>query len=384
MSSPEPRISIEDLAKTYRVTKRGRTVREVPALRGVSAAVGAGEILGVVGTNGSGKTTLLRALAKVTRPTAGRAELHGRVIPLLGLAAGQPESSGLENALLLAALWGVPRSIVQRQLDDIVAFAGLGDQISLPVKGYSTGMRLRLAFAVATHVEADVLLIDEVLAVGDQAFQQQCLDRLDEMRATGCATIVVSHDLPTVRRLCDKAVWLEDGHVAAEGAADTVTRAYAAHATAAEEDPDEAADDQHGRPLALDLVTSDGSPLAAPERGDALGVRCRFEIDSTDTTVTATAEVYAGETLAFRVHSPADAWPIDNPGVHEVVLLVPGGLLTEHEYRMRVIVELRNRDEVTRLDQGDALRVSVRDPDATGAQGAVRPEVGWDFRWTGD
>lgn len=197
------------------------------ALRGVGFRAMPGEALAVIGRNGSGKSTLLRILARVTAPTSGRAVLRGRVAPLLQVGAGfHPELSGRENVFLNGALMGMDRREVERRFDEVVAFAGVERFVDVPVKRYSNGMYLRLAFSVAAHLEAEVLLLDEVLAVGDAAFQAQCVERLLEARRQGRTLLVVSHSGSLLRRLCDRALWLEAGCVAGEGPVGEVLDRY--------------------------------------------------------------------------------------------------------------------------------------------------------------
>lgn len=196
-------------------------------LDGFDLRVDPGEGVALIGSNGSGKSTALRLIAGIYVPTEGVVETHGRVTAVIELGAGfQTELTGLENVSLYAAVLGFKRRELAERLPDILAFAELGDFIHEPVKYYSSGMQARLAFSVAVCVRPDVLLIDEVLAVGDQAFRQRCLERLREFRRQGGALVVVSHDLENVRELCSRALWLERGRVRMEGTAEEVTAAY--------------------------------------------------------------------------------------------------------------------------------------------------------------
>lgn len=213
---------------TARLTGRSRAPDErYVALDGVSLRVARGEALGLVGANGSGKSTLLRIAAGIYPVDAGAVRVHGRVSALLELAAGfHPDLSGRDNVYLAGALLGLPRREVARVFDDIVAFADVGAFLDAPVRTYSWGMGLRLGFAVAAHVPADVLLIDEVLAVGDAAFRARCLRRMAERRADGAAIVFVSHNLAMVERFCDRVVVLERGLVVCDAAPRTALDAY--------------------------------------------------------------------------------------------------------------------------------------------------------------
>ncbi|MBM3121854.1 MAG: ABC transporter ATP-binding protein [Chloroflexi bacterium] len=197
------------------------------ALTGVSLEVPPGEILGVIGRNGAGKSTLLKTIARVLHPTAGRVIVRGRVAALLDLGAGfHAELTGRENVYLYGTLLGHTRAEVDAVFDDVVGFAELEAFIDAPLRTYSTGMIARLGFAVATCRFAEVLLVDEVLAVGDASFQEKCLKRMDDYRRRGAAMVFVSHSADTVRQVCHRAAWLDLGHLAALGPANEVLGAY--------------------------------------------------------------------------------------------------------------------------------------------------------------
>jgi homopolymeric O-antigen transport system ATP-binding protein len=203
------------------------------ALRNVCLQVNEGEVIGLIGRNGSGKTTLLKILSRITRPTEGTAEINGRVGTLLEVGTGfHPELTGRENAFLSAAILGMKRQEIARKFDEIVAFAELEKFIDTPVKHYSTGMSVRLAFAVAAHIEPEILLVDEVLAVGDIKFQQRCLGKMSEVARTGRTIILVSHQLSQIRRLCRTAIWLDSGQVRQAGPATEIVTAYEAEMSA--------------------------------------------------------------------------------------------------------------------------------------------------------
>ena len=225
-------IQVERAARRFRVYPREqRTLKDVLfsrgrvpggvdvwALRDVSFSVEPGGAVGLVGRNGSGKTTLLRLLSGIIKPTSGTVAVGGRVGSLLELGAGfHPDMTGRENVYLNGSIHGLRRARIREKLDEIVAFAGLEDFIDLPVRTYSSGMYMRLGFAVAAHIEADVLLLDEVFAVGDEAFQRKCFGKIFEFKQRGGTIVFVSHDASAVERLCDRAVLLKDGAVAFDG-----------------------------------------------------------------------------------------------------------------------------------------------------------------------
>jgi ABC-type polysaccharide/polyol phosphate transport system ATPase subunit len=199
------------------------------ALKDVSLEVGQGEVLGLIGRNGSGKTTLLKILSRITQPTAGWAEIHGRVGSLLEVGTGfHPELTGRENAYLSGAILGMRRREIAAKFDEIVAFAELEKFIDTPVKYYSSGMYVRLAFAVAAHLEPEILLVDEVLAVGDINFQKKCLGKMGDVARAGRTVVLVSHQLNQIRRLSHRVVWVDAGQIRQSGPTAEVVNAYEA------------------------------------------------------------------------------------------------------------------------------------------------------------
>jgi ABC-type polysaccharide/polyol phosphate transport system ATPase subunit len=242
-------IRLEGISKRYRIGERGsayttlrealqgwvrsrlrrddrRAEREIWALRDVDLEVGAGEAVGIVGRNGAGKTTLLRIIARITPPHSGVARVRGRVGSLLDVGTGfHPELTGRENIQFSGSILGMARADIRRRLDEIVDFAGVERFLDTPLKRYSTGMRLRLAFAVAAHLEAEILVVDEVLAAGDADFQRRCLGRMSDLEAEGRTVLFVSHDLGAISQLCQRGIWIDGGRVQEDGpAADVVAR----------------------------------------------------------------------------------------------------------------------------------------------------------------
>lgn len=209
------------------VTGRRARAPRVEVLRGVDLRVPPGECLGLIGRNGSGKTTLLKVVAGIYRPTSGRVEVRGRVSALIELGAGfHPEFTGRENVLLNGMILGLTRREIRRRFDDIVAFAELAEVIDNPVRTYSSGMYMRLAFSVAVHVDPEVMLVDEVLAVGDNAFVRKCQARIEALRARGTTMLLVTHDMGAVQRWCNRAMLLAGGEVVAQGEPREVVSRY--------------------------------------------------------------------------------------------------------------------------------------------------------------
>jgi lipopolysaccharide transport system ATP-binding protein len=225
-----------DLVRGRQIVQ-GDEVEEFWALKDVSFEVGEGEVLGIIGKNGAGKSTLLKILSRITEPTAGRVQLRGRVASLLEVGTGfHPELTGRENIFLNGAILGMSRAEIRKKFDEIVAFAEVERFLDTPVKRYSSGMYVRLAFAVAAHLEPEILVIDEVLAVGDAEFQKKCLGKMDEVsRREGRTVLVVSHNMGVITSLCSKALWLDHGGLRQQGTPQTVAGQYLAHATPSNE-----------------------------------------------------------------------------------------------------------------------------------------------------
>lgn len=236
----KPLLSLKDIHKSFVINHtgvasvkslmlRGRKggTEKIDVLRGISFDVHSGETLALVGRNGAGKSTLLSLIARVYKPTAGTVEVNCRVAPLLELGAGfHPELTGLQNVFFNANILGLNYQQIEERLDSIIEFAGLSKHIDAPSRTYSSGMVARLGFAVAIHVDADLLIMDEVLAVGDFEFQEKCLARLREFRAAGGSMLFVSHNPAWSRGVPDRCIWLEHGKIAMEGSPEEVVDAY--------------------------------------------------------------------------------------------------------------------------------------------------------------
>ena len=237
--SSEIAVGVSNLSKCYQIYdrphhrllqslfRRKRYYREFWALRDVSLEVKRGEVLGIIGRNGAGKSTLLQAICGTATPTSGSIAMSGRVAALLELGAGfNPDFTGRENAFLNAAILGMTRNEITARFDDIVAFAELQEFIDEPVKTYSSGMFMRLAFAVAIHVDPDILIIDEALSVGDIAFRNKCLEKIQALVARGVTILFVTHDISTLQLLCSRVMWLDHGKVRAIGDSIRVSQDY--------------------------------------------------------------------------------------------------------------------------------------------------------------
>ena len=260
----------EDVSGWATRQKAAKSENDFWALKDVSFEIAAGETVGIIGRNGAGKSTMLKILARITSPTSGRGETVGRVGSLLEVGTGfHPELTGRENIQLSAAVMGMRRSEIFSRFDDIVEFSGLEKFLDTPVKRYSSGMYMRLAFSVAAHLEPEILLVDEVLAVGDADFQKKCLGKMGDLSESGRTVLFVSHSMASVLRLCPRVILLDGGHLTADGTGARVVEEYIGRGGGAAErvwtDPKTAPGDDRVRLKSIRVVKGSGEP--APEVG---------------------------------------------------------------------------------------------------------------------
>jgi lipopolysaccharide transport system ATP-binding protein len=265
-------------------TRNGNATGTFWALRDINFEIQEGEVVGIIGRNGAGKSTLLRILSRVTEPTTGRVKLRGRVGSLLEVGTGfHPELTGRENIFLNGAILGMKKAEIVRKFDEIVAFAEIEKFIDTPVKRYSTGMYLRLAFAVAAHLEPDVLLVDEVLAVGDASFQRKCLDKMKVVGEDGRTVLFVSHNMPAVTRLCERIILLDEGRVVADGPAHKVASLYlqsglGTMAVREWKDRTKAPGNEIVRLCAVRVINEDGEMAETIDIRRPVGIEMEFEV----------------------------------------------------------------------------------------------------------
>jgi len=361
-------LHVEGLGKRYRIGRRlrykalrdvlasaagapirvARTLigREAPpppeqtiwALRNVSFGVGHGEVVGVIGRNGAGKSTLLKILSRITVPTEGRAEIRGRVGSLLEVGTGfHLELTGGENIFLNGAILGMRRTEIARKFDEIVAFAGVEQFIDSPVKHYSSGMYLRLAFSVAAHLDPEILLVDEVLAVGDVAFQRKCLDKMQDVGRKGRTVLFVSHNMPAIARLCERTILLDAGGVQEDGPSHRVVANYLSSdvgTTAAREwrDPASAPGNHTARLRAVRVRASDGTVTDAIDIRKPVGIEMEFDVCEPGWILSPNFDFYNEEGLLLFGTIDTDAhWRnrVREPGTYTATAWVPGNLLSE-------------------------------------------------------
>ena len=282
------------------------------ALKDVSLDVREGEVLGLIGRNGAGKTTLLKILSRITRPTAGWAEIHGRVGSLLEVGTGfHPELTGRENTFLSGAILGMSKREIARKFDEIIAFAELEKFIDTSVKHYSSGMYVRLAFAVAAHLDPEILLVDEVLAVGDINFQKKCLGKMGDVARAGRTIVLVSHQLNQIRRLCQRVVWIDDGQVRKDGNTHEVVSAYESAMARGDDNRVQSERTAHtkGRFLRWEIIDPHGRRPAHPNRSGS----CDHQIHRRDPRAHREEAVHG---IAFFNHDRQLiwGWATDEPG----------------------------------------------------------------------
>jgi lipopolysaccharide transport system ATP-binding protein len=355
------------------------------ALRDVSFTIDKGEVVGIIGRNGAGKSTLLKILSRITPPSEGRVVLNGRVSSLLEVGTGfHPELTGRENVYLNGTILGMRKAEVDRTFDEIIAFAEVEPFIDTPVKRYSSGMRLRLAFAVSAHLQADILLVDEVLAVGDVAFQEKCLHKMEGVVNVGRTVLLVSHNMQVIQRLCQRALLLQKGRLVAAGAPAAIVSDYLSDALAVSAlEPVEL-----GQQLRLNrLSVTQNNALA----GNFLDSERPFEIHLHYDVLQPTRNLLLGFNVIaqdgialFRTYDMLTYGLGERePGGYESVFQLPGGLLPPGNYFFEVIVGihrlrwLSQGDVRLRLNLGGSGRTDVAFP------GVVSPVGSWTVYHTG-
>lgn len=380
----QPAIQVEGLSKRYRLgatqglssrlmtLARGRLPRRDSfwALKDVSFDVPRGEVLGVIGGNGAGKSTLLKILSRITDPSEGRAVVRGRVGSLLEVGTGfHPELTGKENIYLSGAVLGMSRSEVKRHFDEIVDFAGIEKFLQTPVKRYSSGMYVRLAFAVAAHLQPEVLIVDEVLAVGDASFQSRCLGRMGEVAKSGRTVLFVSHNMDAIRQLCTRAIHLREGRAVeqSDDVAGVVGRYFAASLQHREGEwkPSEEAPlrSKFFTPTRFRLTDTWGRTLDAPvSRRDVAFVEIEGEVLQTaeDLTVGFACSSERGEMAFWTCFTdvPRERRPVLRSGENELRVELPLKWLNEGRYFLELCVKLPGRQWLCR-PQSNAPAIAI-------------------------
>ncbi len=365
------------------------TIEEFWALRDASFTIAQGDVVGIIGRNGAGKSTLLKVLSRITEPTRGRVAIRGRIASLLEVGTGfHPELSGRENIFLNGAILGMSRVEIQRKFDEIVAFAEVERFLDTQVKHYSSGMYVRLAFAVAAHLEPEILIVDEVLAVGDLQFQRKCLGKMQQVAGGGRTVLFVSHNMAAIQRLCTRCIYLKQGQVALEGPTDVAVDRYLAEATSAESKQGNYARRHEAIEIeSVDLLVN-GEARNAVTNGATLTFRLRYRCHSPE-------KFPDGFECGFIVYGHGQKlvnfW--SNAGLGRTLPALPQGTIScivpDWPFRtMPVSVQLHlNYRRETLVDLPEALAFDSLDSDRFGT--GIIPDQGEGIvllphRWTGE
>jgi lipopolysaccharide transport system ATP-binding protein len=419
----QPIIRVENLSKRYRIgvrekpseTLRGtvtsaiaspfhylRQMRRPPtddetlwALKNISFKVERGEVIGIIGRNGAGKSTLLKILSRITEPTEGRAIVHGRLGSLLEVGTGfHPELTGRENIYMSGTILGMKKREIDRKLDTIVAFADVEKFLDTPVKRYSSGMQVRLGFAVAAHLEPEVLIVDEVLAVGDLEFQKKCLGKMQDVGKGGRTVLFVSHNMSAITALCQRAIWLDGGIVLAEGAADALVAQYVKTGidTLADKrwQPESAPATDAARLLAVRAVDVRGTTTDSFDIRKPIGIELEFEVLKPRVWFTPNIQIKNElEILLFNAAEEADPnWELtfDAPGIYRKTCWIPGNFMAEGIFTVNAALWGFTRPPSKPVRVYNAIRFHIYDnlegDSVRGRQtlhwpGVVRPMLQW-------
>jgi lipopolysaccharide transport system ATP-binding protein len=371
-----------------------RTSEDLWALKDVSFTVKQGDVMGIIGRNGAGKSTLLKILSRVTEPTTGRVEIKGRVSSLLEVGTGfHAELTGRENIFLNGAILGMTHAEIQKRFDEIVDFAEVEKFLDTPVKRYSSGMYLRLAFAVAAHLESEILIVDEVLAVGDAGFQKKCLAKMERVGKSGRTVLFVSHSMPTVTRLCSRAILLQKGVMICEGLAHDVVRCYLCsdvetRAVRRWDDVGRAPGNDVARLRSVRVLNEEGRVTETFDPRSPIALEIEFEVLRHDHVLIPTIQLVNDEGTCVFVAIDHDATWHRRPrpvGYFRTTAWIPENFLAEGDLIVTVAVTTHDPSNVHILER-DAVSFRVRasaDGETTGDDcvgpipGVVRPLLHW-------
>lgn len=400
----KPIIEVENLSKQYRIGAREepygtlresitgaikaplRRLRRTPgesndddsfwALKEISFDVQPGEISGIIGRNGAGKSTLLKILSRITEPTTGRIKLYGRVASLLEVGTGfHPELTGRENIFLNGAILGMGKREIERKFEEMVEFAEVAKFIDTPVKRYSSGMYLRLAFAVAAHLDPEILIVDEVLAVGDSVFQNKCLGRMDDVAKEGRTVLLVSHNMGAVKGLCKHAYWMEHGRLKASGGAHEIVNRYLSDASVlannvAVEQMPRLAGGRDLRLVGLDLLNEQGEPTEAFSFGDSMTLRFQIKVMNDNRrhfAVECTICSLEGEPLLYFSSSPQGKLLVSSTDeIVSVECRIPHLALTTGKYHVKCLLSLPFRERLDEVERAVSFEIAGCDIYGTG------------------
>ena len=355
------------------------------ALQDVSFEVEEGAVVGLIGRNGAGKTTLLRILSRITEPSAGYVDLRGRTASLLEVGTGfHPELTGRENVYLNGSILGMTRREISSKFDEIIAFAGVERFVDTPVKRYSSGMYVRLAFSVAAFLDPDILIIDEVLSVGDAAFQRRSLGKIEDVARSGRTVLFVSHSMQSVRSLCDRAILLEAGRVVADGDTESIVRQYLENEAGPGgfrrwEDPAERPGDDQCRLVEVRVEDDGENVVTAVGSSEPLTVVMVVELASLHPALAVGFDLLASDgSCAFRsfqTDAPEESQPRLEPGVLELRCKIPGGLLNTGRFTISPRIGLHYIKWIAQVDSAVQFDVFYDHGGSEFLNAAARPGV---------
>ena len=380
---PDPTLPVDQDEDTYRAGG------EIWALKDINLEVEEGEILGIIGRNGAGKSTLLKILSRITAPTSGRAIIRGRVGSLLEVGTGfHPELTGRENIYLNGAILGMTRAEVTRKFEEIVEFAEMGQFIDTPVKRYSSGMTVRLAFAVAAHLEPEILIIDEVLAVGDVSFQRKCIGKMDEVASMGRTILFVSHNLDSIRRICNRGILMQKGNITVQGTSVDAVESYLESEYAKAQNKTIVLGEESNDGfdiLRIDIVGSDGRRLQQLKTWDEVTFRIRFRSPVKLTTGSVVLQISTMNGTVIHLCSTQPDQQLEvifKAGENVIDCYFPRLLLAAGKYRIGAGLALPNKHWlVNKLDRG-VFNVEPRDVYVSGfAPKSTRYLIANDYKW---
>ncbi len=360
------------------------------ALKDVDLQVKRGEVLGIIGRNGAGKSTLLKLLSRITEPTEGLIEIEGRVGSLLEVGTGfHPELTGRENIYLSGAILGMLRRDIEAKFEEIVEFSEIGRFLDTPVKRYSSGMYVRLAFAVAAHLEPEVLVIDEVLSVGDAAFQRKCLGRMGDVAHQGRTVLFVSHVMQAVRALCDRAIELDGGHVVNDGPADKVVEDYLRHNQSTESAvswaPDERPGDDDVRLGSLAILDEEHRPAASFLTSQPVIVSMEVDLRRVPDDLVLGFDLMMDDgtvvVRSYQTDGPRVGWPTLRTGYNRLECVIPPGLLNDGRYTVLPRISIYKVRWIVHSDRGVAFDTERDTTDSvyglSPRPGVVAPTFKW-------
>jgi lipopolysaccharide transport system ATP-binding protein len=416
-------IEVENLSKSYRIgelqaaygtlresmthvarrltgKEHSSGYEEIWALNDVSFQLEEGTALGLIGRNGAGKSTLLKVLTRITTPTSGRAEIRGRVGSLLEVGTGfHPELTGRENVYLNGAILGMKRREIRAKLPEIAEFSGVEKFLDTPVKRYSSGMHVRLAFSVAAHFEPEIMLVDEVLSVGDAEFQARCLGRMEDIGSTGRTVVFVSHQLQAVAQLCDRVILLDEGRVVMDGSSEEVVARYLQDATGTGstqtwEDEEDAPGDDLVRLRSVRITRADGETADFVDVREPVGVELVFTVLRDGPPILPKIKLTMGRQIVFNAMDVDARWrEVSPPGEYVTTAWIPGNFLNEGLVTVDAAVCSIDSPKLHHhVSVHEAAAFHVQDPlegdssrgTFTGQwRGVVRPLLDWSVRQIG-